>query len=71
MCCEDRQILRHSRAISLCLVNILFLTVLGNLQRSAHMYYWHWLAGCGDGERQVGVKTAGDSQKEPVVVALK
>ena len=36
---------------------------------AVHMY-WHWLAGWGDGERRVGVKTAGDSQKEPVVVEL-
>ena len=38
---------------------------------SAVHTYWHWLAGCGDGERWVGVKTAGDSQKEPVVMELK
>ena len=38
---------------------------------SAVHLYWHWLAGWGDGERGVGVKTAGDSQKEPVVVVLR
>ena len=38
---------------------------------SAVHLYWHWLAGWGDGERRVGVKTAGDSQKEPVVVELR
>ena len=60
---------QHSNRLVPCQHSIFFHQCL-EICSAVHMY-WHWLAGWGDGERRVGVKTAGDSQKEPAVVALK